>query len=58
MSKPRIPITDARFKYRNAANTDISRTFRRHRLLMRLQEQREAQDTHVVQLTTARKAQR
>lgn len=52
MSKPRIPITDPRFKYRNAAETDISRTFRRHRLLMRIQERQAQADTHVVQLTT------
>lgn len=50
MSKPRISILDARFKYRSAANTDVARTFRRHRLLLRLQEHGQATTT-VVQLT-------
>lgn len=27
--KPRIPITDPRFRYKNAAETDVAATFRR-----------------------------
>lgn len=57
MSKPRISILDPRFKYRDSAHTDVSRTFRRHRLLQRLQEQKHGQAiTSVVQLTTRKKS--
>lgn len=27
MSKPRIPITDRRFRYRNSAETDVKKTW-------------------------------
>lgn len=39
--KPPRSILDQRFKYRNAANTDVRRTFRKARLLQRLQRQPE-----------------
>lgn len=34
-AKPRISILDRRFKYRNAANTDVRRTFERARQALR-----------------------
>lgn len=37
--RPPRSILDPRFKYRNAAETDIRKTFRKHRLLERLQRQ-------------------
>ena len=40
--KPRISILDRRFKYRNAASTDVRRTFRRHRLLERIKAKQES----------------
>lgn len=52
MSKPRISILDPRFKYRDSSHTDVSKTWRRHRLLTRLQQ---GQTTTTVVQITARK---
>ena len=38
MTKPLRSILDPRFKYRNAANTDVRRTFEKHRRLARMQD--------------------
>lgn len=46
--KPTRPITDPRFRYTNSANTDIRKTFRKARLLQRIQGQ---QQTSVVSIT-------
>lgn len=43
MSKPRISVLDPKFRYRNAASTDVSLTFRRARMQLRAAaRQREA----------------
>jgi hypothetical protein len=34
--QPRVSILDRRFKYRDSANTDVRRTWRRARLVQRL----------------------
>lgn len=49
MSKPTRSILDRRFKYTNAANTDVTRTWRRARLLQRIQQGQ--QQTSVVSIT-------
>lgn len=51
--KPTRPITDPRFRYTNAANTDIRKTFRKARLLQRIQQGK--QETQVVDITLRRK---
>jgi hypothetical protein len=37
MILPTLPITNPRFKYVPASHTDVRRTFRKFRLLMRIQ---------------------
>ncbi len=38
MSKPRMSILDPRFKYRDSSQTDVRKTWRRARLLERIQK--------------------
>lgn len=52
--KPRLSILDRRFKYRSAANTDVRRTWRRARLLERMQAGHA--ETTVVSITSRKAA--
>ena len=53
--KPRKPITDESFVYRDSASTNIAETFRRERLRLKREAERQAVETEAKRTRTTLK---